>query len=393
MKHTHSLALALSSLLAAPALADDTTPAVGDLLEGINMFTPEEGDPAYKVAANEKYGTQWYLDVAYGYWRGHNTWDDVHRGAHLALVHGMLNQRLIEDSVNGGTWLRFEFSGSWGLDRKSAETSRLVTDGIYSATYPHDEIFGGHDGVIPELSLMHYFAGKRACVIAGMVNMSNYFDAVSIANDSFGSFTNGGFINSTVLALPDANLGAIVQYELDDKSYAQLGFSREVTSYGDNPFDSGSGYMVVAEYGRQVLDGAATLRINPFFRHVQGVEGRCNNYGIAASIDYEVSDELTVFARTGWASRQELGNAFEFSCGANIKLIPSREDDFLGLALGVIKAAAPAENNRELVAEAMYSFQVNDYFKVVPHVQYIANPAYDTKSDAVIMGVQGVFSF
>ena len=42
----------------------------------------------------------------------------------------------------------------------------------------------------------------------------------------------------------------------------------------------------------------------------------------------------------------------------------------------------------------MYSFQVNDYFKIVPHIQYIANPAYDAdNSDAVLMGVQGVFSF
>ena len=393
MKHKHILTLALAGLVTAPAFAQEA-PAAGDILDGINMYAPEEGAPAYKVAANEKYGTQWYVDMAYGYWHGHNTAPDMHSNANLALLHAFLNQRIIEDSVNGGTWLRFELSGSWGLDRDSAQTDYMVTDAVYGTNYAHTDVYGGHDAVIPELSLMHHLNGKRTAITAGLMNLTNYFDCVGIANDSFSSFVNSGFVNSTVLCLPDANLGAMVQHELDSSSYAMVSFTREVTTYGDNPFDSGTGYLLVGEYGRTILDGAATIRFNPFFRHVEDVDGHCNNFGLAASIEYEVNDELTVYARTGWGARQELGNAFDFSCGANIKLIPSREDDFLGVALGVFKPCAPADNNREFVAEAMYSLQVNDYFKVVPHIQYISNPAYDADcSDAVIMGVQGVFSF
>lgn len=396
MKHKHILTLALSGLLAATAPADDSTPAAGDLLEGINMFTPEDGDPAYKIAANEKYGTQWYADLAYGYWHSHNADPAMHSNANLALFHTVLNQRLINDSVNGGTWLRFEFSGSWGLDRDSAQTDYLATESFNSASYMHTDVYGGHDGVIPELSLMHYFAGKRACVVAGMLNMTNYFDAVSIANDSFSGFVNYGFVNSSVLDLPDANLGAIIQAEINNRSYGMFGFSREATGYGDNPFSTSDGsYLLVAEYGRQILDGAATLRLNPFFRHIDERDDTASdNFGLAASIEYTVSDDLTVYARTGVGCKQELGNAFDFTCGANIRLIPSREDDFLGVAFGVFKGCAPTEQNREIVLEGMYSFQVNDYFKIVPHIQYIANPAYDAEnSDAVLMGVQGVFSF
>ena len=47
----------------------------------------------------------------------------------------------------------------------------------------------------------------------------------------------------------------------------------------------------------------------------------------------------------------------------------------------------------EYVLEAMYSLQINDYWKLVPHLQYIKDPAYSGESDAVIMGVQAVFSF
>lgn len=393
MKIKPILALALTALTATPSIAQDS--ASGDLLEAINMYTPEEGDPAYKVKANELLGTQWYVDMAYGFWHTSNAQPGYNNNANVALIHALLNQRLIRDSVNGGTWLRFEFSGSWGLDRESAQSDTLFSDAFGSATYPHTDIYGAHDGVIPELAIMHYFAGKRAAIIAGMVNMTNYFDCVWPANDSFSYFVNSGFVNSTVLGLPDANLGAILQVELDRQSYAMLGFTREATTYGDNPFSGNSNsYLLVGEYGRTILGGDATIRFNPFFRQVETETGNHSNFGLAASIEYALRDEVTLFARAGFGANQEYGNAFDFSCGANIKLIPSREDDFLGLAMGVFKGCTPADNNREFVAEAMYSYQVNDYFKVIPHIQYIANPAYDAEnSDALLMGVQGVFSF
>ena len=66
MKKHNIIAMALTSLMALPVIAQDSTPAVGDILQGINMFTPEEGDPAYKVKANEKYGTQWGVDMDFG---------------------------------------------------------------------------------------------------------------------------------------------------------------------------------------------------------------------------------------------------------------------------------------------------------------------------------------
>ena len=64
MKKTNIIAMALVGLAALPVIAaDDSKPTAGELLQGINMFTPEEGDPAYKITANEKYGTQWYVDA------------------------------------------------------------------------------------------------------------------------------------------------------------------------------------------------------------------------------------------------------------------------------------------------------------------------------------------
>ena len=49
MKIKRILALAITALTATPTIAQDSAP--GELLESINMFTPEEGDPAHKVTA------------------------------------------------------------------------------------------------------------------------------------------------------------------------------------------------------------------------------------------------------------------------------------------------------------------------------------------------------
>ena len=39
------MTIALSGFLALPLMAQDEAPAVGDLLQGINMFTPLRGTP------------------------------------------------------------------------------------------------------------------------------------------------------------------------------------------------------------------------------------------------------------------------------------------------------------------------------------------------------------
>ena len=64
-KHTRIITTAMAGLMASAAFAQDYTPGAildgfppGAILEDINMYTPEDGDPAYKVTANEKYGTQ-----------------------------------------------------------------------------------------------------------------------------------------------------------------------------------------------------------------------------------------------------------------------------------------------------------------------------------------------
>lgn len=418
MKKTNIIAMALAGLMSLPVIAGEASePTAGDLLQGINMFTPEEGDPAWKIKANEQFGSQWYVDAAYGYWQTHNAMPGTNMHNHFFLLHAALNQRIIKNDVHGGTWLRAELSGSWALNRRTARSSSFMTDGFSSASGLHADIYGPADVVIPELALMQYFNNKRTCIIAGMVNLTNYFDCVTIANDSFSSFVNDSFVYSSILPLWDANLGAVVQYELNSSNYVQAAVTRTGCDYRSNPFRANNcdGYAVVGEWGHIFDDGNATLRLNPFFQKVDidfddgKGEHQRTNWGLAGSIEYTVNDNLTVFTRAGIAHHDHIsGNAGELSLGAHIKLIPSREDDFFGIAYGIYKGAVSQYraypsyvgddtgregHNREQVVELMYSFQVNDYLKVIPHYQFIQNPAYRSTSHESIWGVQTVFSF
>lgn len=412
MKKTNIIAMALAGLLSLPVIAaEDSKPTAGELLQGINMFTPEEGDPSYKTKAHETYGTQWYVDTAYGYWQTSHAASGTNLHNNYFLLHAAVNQQLIEDSVNGGTWLRAELSGSWALDGRTDEKNSLFADGYGSVAYPHFDIYGPSDAVLPELAVMHYFNSGSSCIIGGVVNLTNYFDCVSIANDSFSSFTNGAFINTTIVPLTDANLGLVLQQELNAENYVQFAFSRTDSTYRSNPFNfgDGHGYVLVGEWGHNFADGDGTFRLTPFYQSIDN-EGESNqrNWGVSASAEYTLSDTCTVYTRAGLARYAELGNAAEWSVGTHVRLLPGREDDFLGLAYGIFRGArnniegAPAyideENghaghNREQVVELVYNLQVNDYLRIMPHYQFIKNPAYRSASHESLWGVQTVLSF
>ncbi len=402
MKTKNITATVMAGLALLPTNASgDSKPTAGGaaLLQDINMFTPEDGEPAFKTKANERWGTQWAVNAAYGYWGTHHALPGTNKNNHYALLHAQLNQRLV-----GDTWLRAEFSGSWALDADTRRADRGgfgFMSGIEGGTEGHADMYGSNGFYMPELALMQYLHGGRACLIAGMVNLTNYFDAVGIANDSFANFVNTGFVNSTLLPLTDSNLGAVFQYAPDDSRYLMAAISRTGCSMGYNPFRSGQdGYAIVAEYGQHIAGGDATLRLTPFYENVDESDGRHDRCGLAASIEYKPCDPLSVYARAGLATGQALGGTAEFSCGAELHPFSSREDDFIGLSWGLFKHrngdeyGTPAIHKREQVLELMYSFRLCEHCNIVPHFQYIYHPAYRADSDhATIFGLQTVFSF
>ncbi len=375
------------------------------LLQKMDLLIPGSDAPAYKVKANQKTGTQWHVDMAYGYYHVHHTGyeDKKNTNVHAVMLHGHVNQRLIQDDVNGGTWLHVEFIGSWGLGRDSVQA---MQSDLGSLTSPHRDLVGPYDFYFPEVSLKHFMFNKKAAIIGGMIKMNNYFDSVSIANDTYTSFMNSGFCNSEVLPLTDSNLGAIVQVQLGKKDYVMAGVTRTGNDAGDDPFKTEkegvpdkTGYVVMGEWGHYFKGGKGITKVTPFFRMLEHLDENHRDAGIVGSVEYTVSDNLTVFTRGGLAAKQDYDNAAELTVGLRAKVVPTRKDDYLGLAAGVFKGQAPYDrdgetgHNRETVLEAYYNIQLNKYFSIMPRLQYIHGPAYSDHSDTVIAGIQGVLCF
>ena len=365
----------------------------GDILIDNNLLLPAEDAPAFKKQAAEQYGTLWMVDAAYGYWHTHRAMPETCSSSNNFLLRVLANQRLLRNDTHGGTWLLAEFDGAWGLDRRSAQRAHYFADGFGSVASPHADARGPHTGVIPELGIMQFLAHRRVCITAGMLNFTNYLDAVSIANCTYCNFTNSGFVNSTVLPLTEANLAAMVQWQFSEQDAATLAFSRCGCEAGNNPFHSRDidGYALAVEYRHDFAEGAYTLRLNPFLKHTHAD----TNGGLCASVEANPCDWAALFLRTGAAVRQtEDCNCFDLSLGARLYLIPERRNDFLGVAWGVFKGAPETHHAREQALEITYSLQLTDWLKLKPHFQYIHNPAYrnDTRDEA-LWGVQAVFSF
>lgn len=394
MKRTFYSLLGMIGLAVAPVGAESYEPTPGHVVYAGNSFAPGEQSPEFKKTLNERCGTQFIFDLVYGYWALDNAMDGYNKNANMAILYTILNQRLWRDDVNGGTWLRVDFAGSWGLDDDSDRNSTFYADGIGMCSGLHTDVMAGHDAALLEVSVKHFLARKRACITAGMIKLNNYFDRVEHAR-----FTNDNFESSGVLPLPYNNLAIVGQYELDAANWVSAAVTRMGTRWGHNPFseEQSNGYAVVGEWGHIFAAGKGKTRVSPFFCSQDGLDkaGKMrdrNAVGIFGSVEYQACHAAKVYARAGWASGDYLRCSAEASVGATIKLIPSRPGDYMGIGVGFFKGAESGANELvnefEKIVELMYRYEINSYLYTSVYYHMIMDPAYRDKDFASATGIQ-----
>ena len=104
--------------------------------------------------------------------------------------------------------------------------------------------------------------------------------------------------------------------------------------------------------------------------------------------DAEAAQGLGFFAQYSWAPQdrnevyQYLGAGFTYR-----GLVPCRNDDLTGIAMGYARQSPVLSVNDETVIELFYKAQLTPHINVQPDIQYIAQPsgAYD---DAVAAGLR-----
>lgn len=268
----------------------------------------------------------------------------------------------------------------------------------------------------------------------GKIDPFVFFDQNAVADDESSRFLNNAFVHNPLLdsgggAGVDAygfSPGARLAYHADgtagDGWRVSLGAfgAGEGASFKDS-FDQP---FVIAqlETGHQYLDGLpGTVRIyvwtngraTPYANAEDSGTERQSGWGL--SVDQQVTETVTLFARYGYAIQGKV--RFNQAATAGMELSGAawgREKDRLGLAGGWLSASNSfqadaltldadgadgpdfgyAASGAELLAELYYAWQVNDHLELTPDLQWISRPGADgAAGDVTVLGLRATMGF
>ena len=385
-------------LLSLAALTATTASATSHMFYD-SLLIPGENDPAYKKALYNATGTGALVEIFGGYWGIDNQAPGYSTTNYLALLFAQADQRLIKNEVNGGTWFNFAVAGSWGLDHDSASKEAFYDGGLGICTGQHTDSVGPAGLYIMNATVRQYFNNKRTCLSVGGIWMSMYFDRINHAR-----FANDAFEKSPVLPMYYGTPGAVLQHEIDQSNFVTAAFIGTGLGLGDNflNWNNTNGYAVVVEYGHRFHEGKGTWRVAPFFcsmdaADLSGRESNHNDGGIMTGVEYDVNDQVKVYARLACATTGYQRARKEAMLGTTLRLVASRPQDYFGACIGAYKGAdkygCRLVNAYEKVMEFTYRVQLNDYLSVAPFYQLYIDPAYRDVSTVSATGLQAHLLF
>ena len=286
-----------------------------------------------------------------------------------------------------------EATGGDGLDSRIGNFSTL--NGVAGST--------GDTVRFREAWVEHAALDDRLILTAGKVDLSNYFDSNAVANDENGQFLSGAFVHSAVLPFPANGPGARLEAKLAEPLTFGLGYGSgdadsEDSSDSADIFDHGFGIAELAYkckagelegnyriYG--TVDGSAPDGENKLVQK--------NSLAFGVSLDQQITDKLTLFARYGQRDEDVYAVKKAWSAGGQYAgLFESRKDDVIGFAYGQIQAQGTDIESQEKLAEAYYKFKVNDQIEIAPIAQYLINPAGNSANDnVVVLALRSQISF
>lgn len=279
----------------------------------------------------------------------------------------------------------------------TADSTVLLAQAWYQLNIPLP--LGGN----PDLSRQHLELNF------GKIDPFIFFDQNAIADDETRGFMNQAFVHNPLLDV-GGDIG------VDDFGFTpgiRLAWINEVSkpqTYGLSMgiFGAGKGaryedslsdpFMIVqAETGQRFFSGLKANYRLYYWRNGRGedFDGVATTHaGVGLSLDQQVGDYLTLFARLG---KQTLGRVkFDrtLTLGADVGgSYWGRGGDTIGLALGWLAVSEEYEaesmavagfraSGSEQLAELFYRYRINSQFELSPNVQYIrqagGNPLTDT---------------
>ena len=257
---------------------------------------------------------------------------------------------------------------------------------------------------ITEAWYEHRFLEDTLALTVGKLDLTSYFDGNAVANDEKSQFLAGGFVNSIAVEFPANSAAArltLSPNELLDLSLAWQSGDGDWEDLGDNGF-----YMAEIAVKPAIGDLKGNYRLYGWTNqtdHEKILDPTDNTnagWGAGVSLDQQLSEALTFFARAGYQD-EDIYN-FDKAWSAGFALAGSlwgREQDEIGLAYGMALLSDDYETTLtnpedEDHLELYYRYTVNDHLAITPNIQVMNNAEGDGDYGTVWLGaLRGQLSF
>ena len=287
-----------------------------------------------------------------------------------------------------------EATGGDGIDTKISNFSGL--NGVAGST--------GDRVRFRQAWVEHSMFDDRLVATIGKIDLTNYFDSNAVANDENSQFLSAAFVNAHSLAVPDIGPGLRISAKPAESLVFSIGYgSGDGTT--DEILDHGFG-IAELDYRLKIgelegnyriygaLDGALPEKAETG-EIASDKQIRKNSYNAGLSIDQQLTDRLTLFARYGLRDRNAYLTYSSWSAGLQYSgIVPGRPDDIIAFAYGQILGKGNDLPAQEKLAEWYYKVKVSEKIDVSPVIQYLIDPAGNPASEnVVVLGIRSQVSF
>jgi hypothetical protein len=306
-------------------------------------------------------------------------------GQNKLFGEGAIDLTLIyQPMVRTTLFVDFEAIGGPGPDHELGSLSRVNADA---------ETLGDQDEklTIREAWLALRFIGDRLDFYLGKLDLTNYFDRNSFANDETTQFLNAALVNNPMLKQPPNRVGVTAQWDAN----RDLSFSLGVQASSDldeDLLDEPYAIIEIDYHSARFIDGHYRLwaRVNKFPENHSRL-----TWGVGLSLDQLLLPWLGVFVRAGFSQIEGVSRtSYAVSTGVWMHSpLVQRPKDRLGVGYSFQRETAGHEH----LGEAYYNLFLTDHLAVIGNVEWIfSGPNQvtgETNRNVIIPGVRAVVGF
>ncbi len=221
----------------------------------------------------------------------------------------------------------------------------------------------------------------------GKLDLTNYYDINSAANDETLQFISGPFINSPAFPVPSNSAGVRVNANLANLIFFQFACASEDNS-GDDIF-SQLFKIVGTKLNVQISENF--LGEYHIYGYKSGLTENATGYGISLSNTFGL---LRLFGRWNQNNRN-YAKIFQFknfwSIGFDLDTKFIGENTLIGLAGGEIETYSKSLK-KEFISEFYFRYQLNEWIYLSPHLQLVKNPS-GNEGEILMIGARTHFNF